>query len=39
MIQALIKKEAKKDYVIENLLPDDDTINHLAIFVAIKKKQ
>lgn len=38
MIQALIKKEAKKDYVIENLLPDDDTINHLAIFCRDKKE-
>ena len=37
MIQALIK-DAKMDYVMENLLPDDSTINHLAIFSCDKKE-
>ena len=31
LIQELVKN-AKADYIIENLLPEDDTINHLAVF-------
>lgn len=31
MIQELIKY-AKTDYIIENLLPEDETINHIVIF-------
>ena len=38
MIQELAK-DAKRDYVIENLLPDDNTINHLIIFSCNKKEK
>lgn len=31
MIQELIKF-AKTDYIVENLIPDDETINHIAVF-------
>lgn len=31
MVQELIKF-AKTDYIIENLIPDDETINHIAVF-------
>ena len=38
MIRELIQY-AKTDYIIENLFPEDDTINHIIVFSADRKKE